>query len=217
MRKKVRADRSFELENEEIRNRDSRRHNVIKRYGVNNEDEVFYVGSLDLLDPNSGKPIYVPSKQQLEDMEFREKEAAELSEDFPVSDNLGFETEYEMDFSIDEGSKDSTSSDAEVFDSSSMSAEDLDLANEIYARLMAEAAADEAAKQAEIEAIRRETEAAESEPEVSDADFNAATGSYSGLYGKKPMSQSESDALESILNTNSSYTKSIEELIAENQ
>ena len=39
-------------------------------------------------------------------------------------------------------------------DTSNISQETLDTANEIYARLMAEAAADEAAKQAEIEAAK---------------------------------------------------------------
>ena len=179
---------SFESENEEKRSRDERKKNIIKRSRVNCTDEVFYIGSPDRLDPYSGEPIYVPSQKQLEDIEAKEKEARDQIagiSDVPV------ESESQSD-------------------SQAMSDDELQLANEIYQRLMAEAAADEAAKQAEIQALIQDME-------VSEDDYNASTGSYSGAYGKKPMSQSESDAVANIMNANSSYSPSIEDIIAANQ
>lgn len=98
----------------------------------------------------------------------------------------------------------------DVYDSNGMSEEDLNTANEIYQRLMAEAAADEAAKQAEIDAIKRQQE------KTSDISVYSS-GSPSANYGSKPMSQSDSDAFDSIMNNNRSFNKSIEDLIAENQ
>lgn len=183
---------SFEEENEKKRNRDERKKNVVKRYRVNCSDEVFYVGSLDLLDPYSGEHVYTPSKKQLEDLETKELMASEQSDDFQ-----------------DNSFQDETATIPTTDAPSAAADEEMLLANEIYQRLMAEAAADESAKQAEIEALLREQEA-------SSEDYNEATGSYSGLYGKKPMTQSEEDALASIMGANSSFNKSIEDLIAEN-
>ncbi|MCR5677277.1 MAG: hypothetical protein K6G13_04520 [Agathobacter sp.] len=63
-------------------------------------------------------------------------------------------------------------------------------ANEIFARLEAEKAADEAVKQAEIEAAF----AAQNE-----ANYNAATNSYSGAYGTGPISEDTAAQAASIL------------------
>lgn len=63
-------------------------------------------------------------------------------------------------------------------------------ANEIFARLEAEKAADEAIKQAEIEAAF----AAQNE-----ANYNAATNSYSGAYGTGPISEDTAAQAASIL------------------
>ena len=186
---KVKPQVSFEASNEEIRSRDFRKKNLIKWNVVNQSEEPFHVGSLELQDPYGDGPVYTPSKEYLAEIEEKEKTARQQIEDMSNGDA-----------DIKE----------EVFDSSAMSEEELNLANEIYQRLMNEAAADEMAKQAEIEAIKMQQEA-------TSADYNAETGSYSGLYGKKPMNQDEADALASIMNTNSSYSKSIEELILENQ
>lgn len=179
---------SFETDNEERRIQEQRKKNIVKRYCVSTADKVFYVGSPDVLDPYSGKPIYESVPQDVGDLIEDDSEIAMQSDELNATSD-----------SSDDGS---------VFDTSSMSAEDLQTANEIYQRLMNEAAADELAKQAEIEAIKMQQEASE-------ADYNAETGSYSGLYGKKPMSQSESDALASIMDSNNSYTKSFDDLLAE--
>lgn len=179
----------FEKENEERRKKEQIHANLLKWYGVKCLDEVFYVGSPSLNDPYSGTPIYVPPKAVLENIEAVEPE---------TTDNIA-------DMSSAEPSTSDVTSD--------VSDAELELANEIYQRLMAEAAADEMAKQTQIENLLREQELKEGSAQ----DYNAATGSYSGLYGKKPMNESEADALANIMNQNSSYTKSIEDLIRENQ
>lgn len=56
--------------------------------------------------------------------------------------------------------------------------EELRLAEEIFARLNAEKAADDAILQAQIEQAYKEAAAAEAN------DYNATTGAYSGAYGK---------------------------------
>ena len=66
----------------------------------------------------------------------------------------------------------------------------IDKANDIFARLEAEKAADEAVKQAEIDAAL----AAQN-----DANYNASTGSYSGTYGTGPIDDSTRDLAASIL------------------
>lgn len=198
--------RLFEAENEEKRNRDGRNSNVIKWQGANFSDEKFYVGSLDLNDPHSGAPIYTPSKQQLEDIETRERAARGQMEEFKQTGQMTPEPAP----ATQTNSSDTASSDS-VFDSSGMSEEDLKTANEIYMRLMNEAAADEAARRAEIEAIKKQAE----ESEESEKHFNAATGSYSGLYGKKPMSDDEADVFANIMNSNNSYKVTVEDIIKE--
>lgn len=165
---------SFEKINEERRAKEIIKENIIKQRAVNNLDEVFYVGSLDLVDDYCGKSIYVMSKQQKEELEARE-----------ISEHSA-----EDDYEINEA--------------------DLEAANEIYQRLMNEAAADERARQEEIEAIKRQAE------KTSDISVYTS-GSPSANYGSTPMSESDSAAFESIMNNNQAYTKSIENLIAENQ
>lgn len=82
--------------------------------------------------------------------------------------------------------------------------ETMRLALEISARLEAEAAADEAIKQAEIDRILTETEAAEAEA------FNATTGTFSGRYGKNVTLDEEGmNQVESILNQKQSDIQKI--------
>ena len=82
--------------------------------------------------------------------------------------------------------------------------ETLRLALEISARLEAEAAADEAIKQAEIDRILAETEAADAEA------FNATTGTFSGRYGKNVTLDEEGmNQVESILNQKQSDIQKI--------
>lgn len=200
----------FEAENEEKRNRDGRNSNVIKWQGANFSDEKFYVGSLDLNDPNSGTPIYTPSKQQLQDIESRERAARGQMEEFKQTGHMT-EVPVPAATATQTASDTASSSSDSVFDTSGMSEEDLKTANEIYMRLMNEAAADEAARQAEIEAIRKQAE----ESEESEKNFNAATGSYSGLYGKKPMSDDEADVFANIMSSNNSYKVTVEDIIKE--
>lgn len=170
---------SFEKDNEERRRRALISENIIKQYAVKNLDEVYHVGTSDIIDDYSGKPIY---------------DVAPVSHHDEVYD---VEPEYE-------------DNQEEGFDTSGMSEEALNTANEIYQRLMAEAAADEMAKQAEIEAVMRQQEKASSISVYT-------SGTPSANYGQVPMSQTDSAAFDSIMNNNKSYTKSIEDLIAENQ
>ena len=204
----------FEDENEEKRNRDGRNNNVIKWQGAKFSEDKFYIGSPDINDPYSGSPIYVPSKEQLLDIEAREKAAREQITEFKETGHMSTGSEMQnKDSQVESQNTDSQVSDSSnVFDTSGMSEEDLKTANEIYMRLMNEAAADEAARQAEIEAIKAQQEVSEN---ASDKDYNAATGSYSGLYGKKPMSQDEADVYANIMNDNNSYKLSIDDLLKE--
>lgn len=196
---------SFEKDNEERRKKEELKKNMLKWYGVKCSDEPYYIGSLDLVDPYSGEHIYVPSEQYLNYIDAKERKEQE--------DALNQSTMYSESEDNTSNSDDNSANDL-ALGSSDMSEEELKIANEIYERLMKEAAADEMARQAEIDAARRACEEAEAADEGA---YNASTGSYSGLYGKKPMSDSEADALASIMNQNSSYTKSIEDLIKENQ
>jgi len=198
---------SFEAENEEKRNRDGRNTNVIKKQGANFSDEKYYVGSLELNDPYSGTPIYVPSKEQLADIESKEKIAREQMEEFKQSGHIS-ESEQVPSSQTD---SENSSMDS-VFDSSGMSEEDLKTANEIYMRLMNEAAADEAARQAEIEAVKAQQEEEEAS-RLSSNTFNESTSSPSGLYGSKPMSQNEADVYADIMNSNNSFKFSVEDIL----
>lgn len=181
---------SFEVENEERRAREQIKQNIIKRYAANCAEEVFYVGTPEMQDPYSGESIYEEVERKVEDEEI-------LSTD-------------SQEFAADEANANDGESDIESEEERLKKEEEARLAEEIYQRLMAEAAADEKAKQDEIAALLMEQEA-------SSDDYNEATGSYSGLYGKKPMSDDEAAALASIMDTNSSFSKSIEDLIQENQ
>lgn len=182
----------FSFEKENIKKRKKDQSNVYKWYGVSLQEKPFQVGTEDVIDPYSGSPIYIPAS------------------DGDVAEESVFDLDEHLQGGWSDDSANEGSSDDGVFDSSSMSDEELALANEIYQRLMNEAAADENARQAEIEALKREQEA-------TSADYNAETGSYSGLYGKKPMNDAEAEALANILNNNSAYSKSIEDIIKENQ
>lgn len=84
----------------------------------------------------------------------------------------------------------------EELDKQSAADEELRLAQEIFERLEREKAADEAEKQAEIAAAMAE---ANGEVEVTDSDYNATTGSYSGAYGKGPVDDSTLDQAAAIL------------------
>ena len=85
----------------------------------------------------------------------------------------------------------------------------IESANEIFARLEAEKAADEAAKQAEIDAAMAAANGTPIPEAVTDSDYNASTGSYSGAYGKGPVDDSTKDMAASILSERSSYIDDI--------
>lgn len=83
----------------------------------------------------------------------------------------------------------------EVEDASLTADDDaLAAANEIFERLERERLADEAAKQAEIDAAK-----AAADDQFSDSDYNAATGSYSGAYGRGQMNDLEASQVSQIL------------------
>ena len=82
--------------------------------------------------------------------------------------------------------------------------EAMKLALEVTARLEAEAAEDEAIKQAEIARVLAETQA------VEEAEFNATTGTFSGRYGKNVTLDEEGmNQVESILNQKKSDIQKI--------
>ena len=82
--------------------------------------------------------------------------------------------------------------------------ETMRLAREVSTRLEAEAASDEAIKQAEIDRILAETEVAEAEA------FNATTGTFSGRYGKiVTLDEEGMNQVESILNQKQSDIQKI--------
>ena len=70
----------------------------------------------------------------------------------------------------------------------------IEQANEVFARLEAEKAADEAVKQAEIDAAL----AAQAEAEKAEH-YNATTGAYSGAYGTGEISDETRDLASSIM------------------
>jgi len=72
-------------------------------------------------------------------------------------------------------------------------------ANEIFARLEAEKAADEAVKAAEIAAALAEQEEMAARLVADESDYNATTGSYSGAYGKGEISDDTMTQAASIL------------------
>lgn len=80
----------------------------------------------------------------------------------------------------------------EEADAAPMSEEEAEksrMAQEIIDRLNAEAAEDEAIKQAEIEAARARSEET----------YNVTTGSHSGTYGKGDVSENEREMIDSIM------------------
>ena len=82
--------------------------------------------------------------------------------------------------------------------------ETMRLAREVSTRLEAEAASDEAIKQAEIDRILAETEVAEAEA------FNATTGTFSGRYGKiVTLDEEGMNQVQSILNQKQSDIQKI--------
>jgi len=175
---------NFDAQCEEKRRKERIRQNIIRRFDANYINEAFHIGTPSIQDPYSGNSIY-----------------------------LSPEVEAQIDASVDAHVDIETFGDAKesnIADESEIKSEEERIAEEIYQRLLAEAAADNQARRNEIEALLLEQEA-------TSKDYNAETGSYSGLYGKKPMSDSDAEALTKIMNANSSYTKSIADLIAENQ
>lgn len=82
------------------------------------------------------------------------------------------------------------------------------IANEIYERLQREAEADAQKKEDEIAAAKKAQE--------DDSAFNASTGSYSGLYGQTPMSDSEKDAFAAIMAQNGNISDSASALFQNN-
>lgn len=72
-------------------------------------------------------------------------------------------------------------------------------AEEILARLRAEELEDEAKKQAEIEAARKQSE----------DNYNATTNSYSGLYGQSEMDSVTKGQIEQILGEKDAHLRSV--------
>ncbi|MDE7418568.1 MAG: hypothetical protein K2N44_20055, partial [Lachnospiraceae bacterium] len=73
----------------------------------------------------------------------------------------------------------------------------------------------EAKKEAELLALEDSMSSPEKDKNVDESAFNATTGSYSGLYGQKPVDESTQAALDAILNASSNQS-SIDSLLAGN-
>lgn len=101
-----------------------------------------------------------------------------------------------IDPNAEEMAKEAELAAQEELDKQAAAEEELRLAQEIFERLEREKAADEAEKQAEIAAAMAE---ASGEVEITDSDYNATTGSYSGAYGKGPVDDSTLDQAAAIL------------------
>ena len=97
--------------------------------------------------------------------------------------NVNFEEEKDADTASEEAV-----SEEDVFKAEE-EAEKARMAQEIIDRLNAEAAEDEALKQAEIDAAKMQ----------SAATFNATTGSHSGAYGMGEVSGEEQQVIDSIM------------------
>lgn len=87
--------------------------------------------------------------------------------------------------------------------------EEMDLANEIFARLEAEAAADEAKKRAEIELAKI--------GQLGEDTYNAATKSFSGTYGQKQVEDEvTNEQISQILEEQDNrFEQQLQEVIAE--
>lgn len=87
-------------------------------------------------------------------------------------------------------------------------------AQDILARLQAEAEADEEKKRQEIEAVRQEMEQMPTE-----ADYNASTNAYSGAYGKKRVTDTATrDQIDQILGEKKrSFEAHLEETLEQNK
>ncbi|MDE5695990.1 MAG: hypothetical protein K2I96_01035 [Lachnospiraceae bacterium] len=73
----------------------------------------------------------------------------------------------------------------------------------------------EAKKKAELPALEDSSASSKEDVGLDDSAYNAATGSYSGLYGQKPVDESTQAALDAILNA-SSNQNSVDSLLADN-
>lgn len=71
----------------------------------------------------------------------------------------------------------------------------------------------EAKKKAELPALEDSSSSPEKDENIDDSAYNATTGSYSGLYGQKPVDESTQAALDAILNA-SSNQNSVDSLLA---
>ena len=180
---------------------EQKRANIVKWYKQKRVSKTT-VGSLDLMDPNSGDSVYFETKKDEPEI----AEQADLSYGGMMSGQM---SAYEA---------------AQEPEPEPVNEEDLALANEILARLNHEAEMDAAKKQAEIESAL-EVQAEQEEQaafiaalEAQDAAaFNATTGAYSGFYGSREMTDEEANAFADIMNSNQSFNKSFEELAKENQ
>lgn len=169
------------------------RKNIIKWWNVSVSETTNYIGSPSLRDSEYNCNIYEPFTPPVSVAE-------------PLSDNSFPVTDESVPDNVTE----------EV--SANVDEETHRLANEIYNRLNQEALEDEAKKIAEIDAAKLAYDNSSTEiPVENEAAYNAATGSYSGLYGTKPMSEQEKENFDSIMSNNQSGSPTIDELFAEHE
>lgn len=159
--------------------------NIIKWWNVKDSGTKNYIGSAELEDPLYGCHVYSAHQGNVTDELLKMDHLDDLDYRDPLSNSL------------DDPSNEPNEKDSEA----------IRIANEIYERLQREAEADAQEKEAEIEAAKKANE--------EDAAFNASTGSYSGLYGQKPMSDDEKDAYAAIMAQNNNTAASASALFQE--
>lgn len=160
------------------KNMERMRQNIIKWWNVKDDGIKNFIGSLELEDPLYGCPVYASHKET-------------VAEELP-----------EMDSTDNPDSRDPVSQSVENDSLQIINVKDEEavrIANEIYARLQREAESDAKRKEDEIAAAKKAYE--------NDANYNATTNSYSGLYGQTPMNEEEKKAYDAIMAQNSNNSR----------
>ena len=152
--------------------------------------------------------VYIPMRTFFvgpgaEELNKEQNESESLDESLDIAEDESIDETFDEDFAESStpdasllDSLVSTIEETDPVDMNALSDEEAELASDIIARLNAEAAADAAKKQAEIDEARAHAEMLE------DPSYNAATGSYSGAYGTGPVDDDTMDAVSAILMQN---------------
>ncbi len=168
------------------------RRNVVKVWQmVYMPMRVFFIGEGAKEKNEEAEREYEAEQAAAEEAAMEESSEEEVYEEEPVIEN-----EPEPEIEPEPEPETEPVAEEEEADMSGLSDDEAALAAEIIARLQAEANADAAQKQAEIDAARQHAEDLENE------NYNAATNSFSGEYGTGPVDDDTMDAVSAILKQN---------------